>query len=366
ARGKLIDRFRDDPGTHVFFATDAGGVGLNLQAASAVINLDLPWNPAVLEQRIARVHRLGQRDSVHVIRLFSAGSYEERVAQIVETKRELFRNVVEEDAQEDVVGMQKRLVELAMEAVDDEDEQPKRSALPSQADQMPADSGSEADGETPASAQLPTPEIAHVPVDASFAPVVDDLGKRLGERIQRVVVSGRGLLAVVDTVDSYCEAAVEAVEATADIPIAVVDSRTAFALERLGAPQMSGTQALGPAPTARKPSVNQLVPTAHRKLAAGTLLLDQGCVREGLELLAAAILNAAAVHTETEKAPPITEAPVWIYGDLIPNGRLSSEDAGTLARVVALAAAPSLPTELAARTREEVTSLVTRWVPRAT
>ena len=60
-RKDLIDRFRDDAGCRVFLSTDAGGVGLNLQHASVVVNMDLPWNPAVLEQRIGRVHRLGQR-----------------------------------------------------------------------------------------------------------------------------------------------------------------------------------------------------------------------------------------------------------------------------------------------------------------
>ena len=53
------DRFREDDSCRVFLATDAGGVGLNLQHASVVVNMDVPWNPAVLEQRIGRVHRLG-------------------------------------------------------------------------------------------------------------------------------------------------------------------------------------------------------------------------------------------------------------------------------------------------------------------
>ena len=48
-RKDLIDRFRDDPSCRVFFSTDAGGVGLNLQHANIVVNMDLPWNPAVLE-----------------------------------------------------------------------------------------------------------------------------------------------------------------------------------------------------------------------------------------------------------------------------------------------------------------------------
>jgi SNF2 family DNA or RNA helicase len=68
-RGRLIDRFREDPDCKVFLSTDAGGVGLNLQVASHVVNLDLPWNPAVLAQRIARVHRLGQREAVNVVLL---------------------------------------------------------------------------------------------------------------------------------------------------------------------------------------------------------------------------------------------------------------------------------------------------------
>ncbi len=57
-RGELVEHFHRDPGCRVFLSTDAGGVGLNLQhAASTVINMDLPWNPAVLEQRIGLVER---------------------------------------------------------------------------------------------------------------------------------------------------------------------------------------------------------------------------------------------------------------------------------------------------------------------
>ena len=66
-RRGLLERFRDDPECRVFLSTDAGGTGLNLQAADTVINLEVPWNPAVLEQRIARVHRMGQHRPVQVI-----------------------------------------------------------------------------------------------------------------------------------------------------------------------------------------------------------------------------------------------------------------------------------------------------------
>ena len=63
----------------VFLSTDAGGTGLNLQAADTVINLEVPWNPAVLEQRIARVHRMGQHRPVQVFNLVTRDSIEERV-----------------------------------------------------------------------------------------------------------------------------------------------------------------------------------------------------------------------------------------------------------------------------------------------
>lgn len=60
-RGELVDDFTTLPESRVFLSTDAGSTGLNLQVASTLINMDLPWNPAVLEQRIARIFRLGQR-----------------------------------------------------------------------------------------------------------------------------------------------------------------------------------------------------------------------------------------------------------------------------------------------------------------
>lgn len=89
----LVD-FHDDPATRVLFATDAGGVGLNLQhAASACVLLDLPWNPAVLEQRVGRIHRLGQSQPIDVYSLVSEGSIEERIASLVADKRALFRGL---------------------------------------------------------------------------------------------------------------------------------------------------------------------------------------------------------------------------------------------------------------------------------
>jgi SNF2 family DNA or RNA helicase len=92
-RGALIEKFRRDPECRVFLSTDAGGVGLNLQAASAVINFEPPWNPARLEQRIGRVHRLGQAHPVHVVHLLTKDSIEERVWKTLQLKKSLFAGV---------------------------------------------------------------------------------------------------------------------------------------------------------------------------------------------------------------------------------------------------------------------------------
>ena len=94
-RKDLIDRFRDDPKCRAFLSTDAGGTGLNLQNASVVINMDLPWNPAVLEQRIGRVHRLGQRNAVRVVNFIAQNTIEEGMMSVLKFKKSLFAGVLD-------------------------------------------------------------------------------------------------------------------------------------------------------------------------------------------------------------------------------------------------------------------------------
>jgi hypothetical protein len=90
-RTQNIVEFHDDPACRVLFATDAGGVGLNLQrAASACINIELPWNPAVLEQRIGRIYRLGQNRPIDVYNLVSEPGIESRISDLVGTKQAFF------------------------------------------------------------------------------------------------------------------------------------------------------------------------------------------------------------------------------------------------------------------------------------
>ena len=100
-RKDLVNNFTDQPDSRVFLSTDAGSTGLNLQAASLIVNLDLPWNPAVLEQRIARIYRIGQQRNIQVINLVSANSFEEQMIARLKFKSSLFEGAL--DGGEDTI-----------------------------------------------------------------------------------------------------------------------------------------------------------------------------------------------------------------------------------------------------------------------
>ena len=88
-RQQLVHRFQRTPACRLFMTTNAGSTGLNLQAANTVINVDLPWNPAVLEQRISRAHRMGQKRPVDVYLLVTTDTFEERLLSTLADKRDL-------------------------------------------------------------------------------------------------------------------------------------------------------------------------------------------------------------------------------------------------------------------------------------
>ena len=75
-RKALFDKFNNQEDCRIFLSTDAGGVGLNLQAGSYLFNMDLPWNPAVLEQRIGRIYRQGQKKNVNIINFIAQHTIE--------------------------------------------------------------------------------------------------------------------------------------------------------------------------------------------------------------------------------------------------------------------------------------------------
>lgn len=94
-RRNEIRRFQNDPECRLFLSTDSGATGLNLQVADVVINLDMPWNPARLEQRIARAWRKFQKRPVQVINLVSEHSIEHRMLTLLDQKRSLAEGVID-------------------------------------------------------------------------------------------------------------------------------------------------------------------------------------------------------------------------------------------------------------------------------
>lgn len=102
-REQLLVNFRSNEESRVFLSTDAGGVGLNLQSASLLINLDIPWNPAVLEQRIGRIYRYGQKQNVSIINLVSTETIEHRMLSVLKFKSSVAKGVLDDG--EDTVFM---------------------------------------------------------------------------------------------------------------------------------------------------------------------------------------------------------------------------------------------------------------------
>jgi len=88
-RQQIVHRFQNESDCRAIIMTNAGSTGLNLQAANTVINIDLPWNPAVLEQRVARAHRMGQKQPVQVFLLVTEETIEERLLGTLSAKHDL-------------------------------------------------------------------------------------------------------------------------------------------------------------------------------------------------------------------------------------------------------------------------------------
>ncbi|MBI5511376.1 MAG: DEAD/DEAH box helicase [Deltaproteobacteria bacterium] len=149
----IID-FHDDPRVRVLFATDAGGVGLNLQrAATCCINLELPWNPAVLEQRVGRIHRLGQKRPIEIYNLVCETGIEARIADIVGNKKALFTGLF--DGSSDQIAFEKsgtflQRVERMLP--------PPAPAAAAAVDEQPDEEAARASAEADLSDALPPPE----------------------------------------------------------------------------------------------------------------------------------------------------------------------------------------------------------------
>jgi superfamily II DNA/RNA helicase len=107
-----VHKFQTDPDCRLFLTTNAGSTGLNLQAANTVINVDLPWNPAVLEQRIARAHRMGQKQPVQVFVLVTENTLEENLLATIAAKKDLALAALDAESDVDQVDLASGIQEL--------------------------------------------------------------------------------------------------------------------------------------------------------------------------------------------------------------------------------------------------------------
>jgi len=111
-RAGLVREFQGQPECRFFLTTNAGATGLNLQAANTVVNVDLPWNPAVLEQRISRAHRMGQQRPVQVYLLVTEDTIEENLLGTLSAKHELALAALDPAAEVTAVDLQSGMEEL--------------------------------------------------------------------------------------------------------------------------------------------------------------------------------------------------------------------------------------------------------------
>jgi hypothetical protein len=361
-RGELIDRFNQDAACQVFISTDAGGVGLNLQAASVLINLDIPWNPAVLDQRIARIHRLGQTERVQILLLVAADSYEGRVLELVQGKRNLFDNVVDADATEDVVGVSRKLVEIlaadlaglagvpgAGASGEGTEAEAVGTAAPTGSDsgppvappvELPAEPLENLAAETPPperAVPASVPEAIPGEAEEEIRRAILAVQDAFGTRIERILGSGGGLLVVLDRVDEAADGIAAAIPGR--IPVALIDPRTLGGLRRLGsASPVAGAQTLFEAPAeVAAPTEPRLLSQAREKLRGAEVLIQQACPGPAVDLLLSALLAAAAVRAGQATAPAPQQAGVWLYSEALPKGALTQDQAGLIMRGLALA-----------------------------
>jgi SNF2 family DNA or RNA helicase len=112
-RGQVISRFQTDPNKKVFVGSLlAGGIGIDLTAASVVIHYDRWWNASKENQATDRVHRIGQKKFVQVMKLVTRGTLEEKIDRLIASKQALFKNFLERDEELFKTMSRKDIIEL--------------------------------------------------------------------------------------------------------------------------------------------------------------------------------------------------------------------------------------------------------------
>lgn len=378
-RGDLIQKFFDDPDCRVFLSTDAGGVGLNLQAASLVINLDLPWNPAVLEQRIARAHRHGQKSSVQVINLVAKDTIEERMLDTLAAKKNVFATVFGTDESPTAIKFAD-MGQSVLQKLGDLLKTPKDVEL------------SLAPTESVPQVESPSAEeSAPLPTLNGFTDLLLD---RVPNRIQLVRkaphmpgATGEGIIIVVSGAPAELRPIIEAALSehyVEDMPqLHLMDSEgyhslsafipalaaepapedIAYRAEKISAPARETDL-----PSIRRKRASEGLAFAEKRVALAELLLKgdfpEEMTRPLREALGWALTSLLALHTDRDPSSDLPSARL-VQSELVDKNHLSAELAQKLSQVRELTAPPEAGEEvvpLSAQTGETLLESVKELV----
>jgi hypothetical protein len=356
-RRQEIRRFKDDPGCRLFLSTDSGGLGLNLQAAQVVINLDLPWNPAKLEQRIARAWRKHQTRPVSVINLVTEESIEHRMVPLLALKQALADGVLDGRGDLDsitlpsgqaafmarlasIMGDARPLAAAASAATPGAGAPPPIAAAPCEADELMALA---APAKPRATAEPTAPAMPADPAER----LRDDIAAEYGDRLLLLELwaeparAGGTVVAVLDQAGGADRSAIAAAlrrnfgETTLPPAVEVLDLASFEAIERLMAAGLlertaAGHRLLhraaslqGPAGDERRrrlEQVREFLEPALRRVHMAVVLAGGGFpvealapLRDGIETGLRALVLAAEATDEGQATTASREVPMsWI------------------------------------------------------
>ncbi len=349
-RGDLIEQFFEDPNCKVFLSSDAGGVGLNLQAASMVINLELPWNPAVLDQRIARAHRHGQPHTVNVVNLIAKGTIEERMLDTLAAKRAVFDAALDQES--DVVDLsfdkagKSVLQRLQVMLGEEREVKPELELEPTEAPaKEPPTLQSFADllvGRYPGRVLLvrQAPQLPGAPSDGNVLVVVDREPSKLRPQIESLLgehygeFPAPGLLLMEQ--EGY-----RALAALTGEALEPKEAPPAYQAPSIPAP---AREAARKALEKRLRRANEGLDTADKRLRLASVVLEGGFPEEVMRPVRQALgwaLSACLSLVKDRKPGDALPAPRLVEAALVAPGHLPTDLAARVDRVRALTAPPA-------------------------
>ena len=364
-----INRFKNDAGCKLFLSTDSGGVGLNLQAATVVINLDLPWNPAKLEQRIARAWRKHQAQAVSVVNLVTQDSIEHRMLGTLAVKRDLALGVVDgvgdlgslkmPSGREAFLERLRLILGTGLAAPWEAEKRKERVEAEGRVEiQVPETPGprerfrqgiaSELSSRVQLVQSSPIPQG----VGEAILVVVDDGAEQLRPVVERLH-RGSGLEGKVEVLDRQT---FEAIERLAALGLVTFPAGREAATELIRSPAFKRP---GPSPQQiRRRKGEALLDQARRKAKVAEVLESGGfgcealaAVREGVEIAMRVLawMGRPAVEGAGADEPPDTVPASTIHAEIVGRGFLSAEDASIVSTLRDLTGSQQLTDEAADR-----------------